>query len=85
MLAASSFAKISSELCAEARDGMKDVAALQDNQFAGVSQEGRPAISQPSSQGRPSLLMGQKRRFSDVHVTSALTPKTDIHRKGRHV
>jgi hypothetical protein len=28
--------------------------------------------------------MGQKRRFSDVHVTSALTPKTDIHRKGRH-
>jgi hypothetical protein len=28
---------------------------------------------------------GQKRRFSDAHVTSALTPKTDIHRKGRHV
>jgi hypothetical protein len=28
---------------------------------------------------------GQKRRFGDVHVTSALPPKTDIHRKGRHV
>jgi hypothetical protein len=29
--------------------------------------------------------VGQKRRFGDVHVTSALAPKADIHRKGRHV
>jgi hypothetical protein len=28
--------------------------------------------------------MGQKRRFGDVRVTSALPPKADIHRKGRH-
>src|ERR1700736_5496139 len=28
---------------------------------------------------------GQKRRFGDVRATSALPPKTDIHREGRHV
>src|SRR5258707_6502699 len=28
---------------------------------------------------------GQSRRFGDVRATSALLPKTDIHRKGRHV
>jgi len=28
---------------------------------------------------------GQKRRFGDVRVTSALPLKADIHRKGRHV
>jgi hypothetical protein len=26
--------------------------------------------------------MGQKRRFGDVRVTSALPPKTDVHREG---
>jgi hypothetical protein len=29
--------------------------------------------------------MGQKRRFGDVRATSALPPKTDIHRERRHV
>jgi hypothetical protein len=29
--------------------------------------------------------LGQKRRFGDVRATSALPPKTDIHREGRHV
>jgi hypothetical protein len=29
--------------------------------------------------------LGQKRRFSDVRVTSALPLKADIHRGGRHV
>jgi hypothetical protein len=29
--------------------------------------------------------LGQKRRFGDVRVTSALPLKADIHRKGRHV
>src|SRR4029079_1250235 len=28
---------------------------------------------------------GQKRRFGDVRATSALPPKSDNHRKGRHV
>jgi hypothetical protein len=28
---------------------------------------------------------GQKRRFGDVRATSALPPKADIQRKGRHV
>jgi hypothetical protein len=30
-------------------------------------------------------VVGQKRRFGDVSVTSALPPKADIHRKGWHV
>src|SRR5258708_35364509 len=30
-------------------------------------------------------VVGQKRRFGDVRVTSALPLKADIHRKGRHV
>ncbi|MGB6398439.1 MAG: hypothetical protein WBF73_22545, partial [Bradyrhizobium sp.] len=29
--------------------------------------------------------LGQKRRFGDVPVTSALPPKADIHREVRHV
>jgi hypothetical protein len=29
--------------------------------------------------------LGQKRRFGDVRATSALPPKTDIHRERRHV
>ena len=33
----------------------------------------------------PMSEMGQKRRFGDVSVTSALPLKADIHRKGRHV
>jgi hypothetical protein len=28
---------------------------------------------------------GQKRRFGDVRATSALPPKTDIHREAQHV
>jgi hypothetical protein len=30
-------------------------------------------------------VQGQERRFGDVRATSALPPKTDIHREGRHV
>ncbi len=33
----------------------------------------------------PMSEMGQKRRFGDVRVTSALPLKADIHRTGRHV
>ena len=40
------------------------------------------ALQQFRCQGR---LSGQKRWFGDVRATSALPPKTDIHREGRHV
>jgi hypothetical protein len=41
----------------------------------------RPSIA---VDGRTSAV-GQKRRFGDVRVTSALPQKADIHWKGRHV
>jgi hypothetical protein len=38
------------------------------------------ALAQPAMS-----VVGQSRRFGDVRVASALPPRTDILRKGRHV
>jgi hypothetical protein len=42
-------------------------------------------ILRASSTSEFSHSLGQKLRFGDVRVASALPPKADIHRKGRHV
>jgi hypothetical protein len=46
----------------------------------GMSSRGAAALR---DFGRPMSAQGQSRRFGDVRPTSALLPKTDIHRKGR--